>query len=72
MDWGRLEHQGPVPWYVARVIGGTGGCTLTVDSAAGVDGKPPQASVMEENQRIVRLLPLDAVPDGRCPGERLR
>ena len=72
MDWGRLEHQGPVRWYGAMVIGGTGGCTLAVDARTDVDGKPPQASVMEQNQRIVCLLPLNAVPDGRCPGESLR
>ena len=72
MDWGRLEHQGPVRWYGAMVIGGTGGCTLAVDGGTDIDGKPPQASVMEQNQRIVCLLPLNAVPDGRCPGETLR
>ena len=71
LDWGRLEHQGPVRWYGAMVIGGTGGCTLDVEGGVGVDGKPPQASVLESGQRIVCLLPVDAVPDGRCPGENL-
>ena len=71
LDWGRLEHQGPVRWYGAMVIGGTGGCTLDVEGGVGVDGKPPQASVLEPDQRIVCLLPVDAVPDGRCPGENL-
>ena len=69
MDWGRLEHQGPLAWYGAIVVGGTGGCTLAVDRAG---GRPDaQGSVLEERQRIVCLLPTDVGPDGRCPGENL-
>ncbi len=71
MDWARLEHQGPLSWYGAIVPGGTGGCTLAVDGGTDVDGKPPQGSVMEQNQRIVCLLPMRVGPDGRCPGENL-
>lgn len=73
LDWGRLEHQGPLSWYGAIVPGGTGGCMLAVDRAGGVpSGVSPEGSVLEEPQRIVCLLPLDVVPDGRCPGENLR
>ena len=72
MDWGRLEHQGPLAWYGATVPGGTGGCMLSVDRAGGVaPGENPQGSVLEEPQRITCLLPIDAGPDGRCPGENL-
>ena len=71
MDWGRLEHQGPLAWYGAMVPGGTGGCTLDIEGGTGVDGTFPQGSVMEENQRVVCLLPTDIGPDGRCPGENL-
>ena len=72
LDWGRMEHQGPLSWYGAMIPGGTGGCTLAVDGGTDVDGKPPQGSVMEQNQRVVCLLPLGAGPDGRCPGVNLR
>ncbi len=72
MDWGRLEHQGPLSWYGAIVAGGTGGCILSVDRVGGVPlGVSPEGSVIEEHQRIVCLLPTDAIPDGKCPGENL-
>jgi hypothetical protein len=69
MDWGRLEHQGPLSWYGAIVAGGTGGCFLAVDRPGGHDA---QGTVMDQQQRIVCLLPTDVGPDGRCPGENLR
>ena len=71
MDWGRLEHQGQLRWYGAGTLGGTGGCILDIEGGTALDGKPPQGSVMLPTQRIVCLLPTDAGPDGRCPGENL-
>lgn len=71
MDFGRLEHQGPLAWYGAIIPGGTGGCLLAVDRAGVPPGENPQGSVMETPQRILCLLPIDVVPDGRCPGENL-
>ena len=71
MDYGRLEHQGQLRWYGAMVPGGTGGCTVNHRTGAPVQGKPPQGTVIAEDQQILCLLPLDAGPDGRCPGENL-
>ena len=71
MDWGGLEHQGQLRWYGAGTLGGTGGCILDIEGGTGLDGKPPQGSVMLPTQRIVCLLPTDVGPDGRCPGENL-
>ena len=49
MDWGWLEHEGPLAWYAAIVVGGTGGCVLAVDRPGGLaSGDNPQGSVMEE------------------------
>ena len=72
MDFGRLEHQGPLAWYGGIIPGGEGGCMLAVDRAGVLSGENPQGSVMETPQRILCLLPARAVPDGRCPGENLR
>ena len=72
LDWGRLEHQGPLSWYGAIVPGGTGGCMLAVDRAGVPPGVSPEGAVLEEPQRIVCLLPVNAVPDGRGPGENLQ
>ena len=72
LDYGRLQHQGPLSWYGGIVPGGTGGCMLAVDRAGPVRfGENPQGTVLEEHQRVLCLLPTDAVPDGRCPGESL-
>ncbi len=71
MDYGRLEHQGQLSWYGAMVPGGTGGCTVNHRTGTGVQGKPPEGSVIAEDQQIFCLLPLDVGPDGRCPGENL-
>ena len=71
MDYGRLEHQGQLRWYGGMVPGGTGGCTVNHRNGTAVQGKPPQGTVIAEDQQILCLLPLDAGPDGRCPGENL-
>lgn len=102
VDAARLEYQGPLRSYGAMVIGGTGGCTLTLaghtgnrldpvvpsvvqpgGSAERADADVPAAAdrsvglrvrraVSSEDQQILCLLPLDAGPEGRCPGENLR
>ncbi len=67
----RVWQQGQLRWYGAMTLGGTGGCILDIEGGTGLDGKPPQGSVMLPTQRIICLLPVDAGPDGRCPGENL-
>lgn len=72
LDYGRLTHQGPLSWYGGIVPGGTGGCLLAVDRAGPVlPGENPQGTVLEENQRILCLLPVNAFPEGACPGEAI-
>lgn len=66
MDWGRLEHQGQLRWYGAISPGGTGGCALAIGGEIDREG-----SVMETDQQIICLLPIDSIPDGKCPGENL-
>ena len=62
VDAARLEHQGPLRSFGAMIIGGTGGCTLTLNG--GTDAQP---SVVEAGSRVVCLLPANRAPLAVCP-----
>ena len=67
-----IRHDGPVRFFGAMALGGTGGCTLAPAPALpdGGDQYSIIRNVLESDQSIVCLLPLDsaiAEPTGACP-----
>ena len=81
LDWGKISYDGPIRFFGAGGIGGTGGCALHLPTGPfdAIDAMVPGQAmdVMAPEQSLVCLLPVDsaiAQPTGSCPrpgvGER--
>ena len=73
LDEGTIEYEGPIRFFGAMGIGGTGGCVLVLPTGPldAVDASQPghATDVMSPDQSLVCMLPTASVrePQGTCP-----